>query len=314
MKLHWIFFLSLILRFFGSCTVNPVESKNPTHICIASDFLSPKDTVLFESFEQQNKIKVFIFSMHADSIQSYLKSNVYNSKFDVVILKSAFDVHQLSELNLLQPFIGEDKFFHLDSKFIAKDWIVLSIDPYVIVDDIQHKTFEYSNLTYNKKWRKQLDNRDMTVFKTAILEQYGRKNIQRSSSWLQKLDEQSIINRDSTMHIASYSLTKLSKIDRSKQNFIYPNQQIKTGVFYDGISAGIVRHNSKYISAKQFLDFLVIPYNNQVISNKWNTLPIENPLSHSSFAYQNNYPILYRSSPIKLSKQLRNLKRIEYKK
>lgn len=309
MKNRWILFTGLISLILTACNTTALESGKPNSLCIASDFLTPADTVFFKGFQKKKGIKIYIRPLSADSIISHFKAYGYNSQFDMVLLQSTIHLHQLSENQLLHPITESEILKH--EKFIApkNDWMVLGLDPYVITDTVPHRSFQYNDLTYGKKWKNELNDDEMAMFQAAVLFQFGRKNIQKSFSWLEKINQQTATGKDSVA-VASYALSRLSKIHSEKQLFIYPNQTSNHGVFYDGVGVGIIRHSSKYVAATSFIDYYTNIVFNQKLCNNLHILPLTNPNGMSKFSYQNDYPMLFRCTPRLAVGQIRNVERI----
>lgn len=302
-----IFFFTL-LSFWG-CNAPVVTSKKSKQLYIASDFLYSEDSVFFANFKKKEEIKVVILPMSADSIISHYRQFRYNSKFDMVLIKSTYSMDLLSKANVLHPI--PEKYIGDETGFVSpdSDWIILGIDPYVVGGQDFGRGFQYNELTYGKKWKKELNQEEMASFQASVLFQFGRKNLSKSLNWLEKIEYQSMDKSD-TLEVAPYFLSRLSKVKGTDNTYVYPNQTRKFGAFYDGIGAGVVRHSSKYTEALFFIEYYSNIVHNQKLCNKLNVLPVQNPKGLSSFPYQNEYPLLFRCTPEKAVPLFRDLKRI----
>ncbi|MCO5260306.1 MAG: hypothetical protein M9916_09200 [Crocinitomicaceae bacterium] len=301
-----IIFVVLLLN---SCNTPSVESSKPKVVYIASDFLATKDSVLFKDFSKKEQIKVVILAMSADSIIQHYTTYKYNSKFDIVLLKTTFGMYNVSQIGALHPIPETHRW--QDNNFVSptNDWITLGIDPYIVTGLKEKKAFQYNDLTWGLKWKNNLSNDEMAAFRTSVMLQFGRKNFNKSLKWLKNVEHQTANEKDTL--IASFELTRLSKLTAKQLDYVYPSQIVRLGAFYDGVNVGIVRHSSKFTTALNFLSFYTKSQNNQKICKRLNLLPVTHPHNVSPFAYQNNYPILFRCSPRKSVPMLRNLKKIE---
>lgn len=299
------FFLALF-----SCNTKNVPSTTPKKLVLASDFLSRKDSILFNGFKNKSGIQIIIVPMTVDSILKHQEQYSFNSKIDMVMLKSLFGTHQLAEKNYLHPFESYEEIQSKEFRSVNNDWVAIGLDPYVVTGVQENQTFQYNELTYGEKWTKQLNQNEMAAFQAAVLYQFGRHNRKKSLNWLEKLESQSTSKKDSTSQSTHY-LTKLSEALQSKKRFCYPNQSKKFGVFYDAITFGIIKHGSKAIFAKQFGTYYLNLVHNQVLCNQLNVLPTIDPNGNSTFSYQNNYPILFRCTPSATVLQFRDLQRLQ---
>lgn len=247
--------------------------------------------------------------MSTDSIISHYSHFQYNSKFDMVLMNSTYSLDMLSKNEVLHTI--PEAFLWKNRSFVSPDldWIILGIDPYVVGGVNSKKNFQYNELTYGKKWKRDLNEEEIASFQAAVLFQFGRKNLNKSLSWLEKIENQTINAKD-TIEAAPYFLSRLSKVKAAGQPFVYPNQTKKFGVFYDGIGMGIIRHSSKYGVALLLIEYYSNLVFNQELCNKLNVLPVQNPNRLSLYSYQNDYPVLFRCTPQKTVPLFRDLNRI----
>lgn len=301
--------ITLFLLSLHGCNTPVVESKKPKRLYIASDFLTPADTILFKDFKKQERIKIVILPMSVDSVVAHYNEKKYNSTFDLVLMKSTYALDFLSKNNVLHPI--EETYTWENKGFVApqSDWMILGLDPYVITGTEKNRGFQYNELTYGKKWKNELNEEEMTAFQASVLFQFGRKNMNKSLAWLEKIESQTVTTGD-TVQVAPYVMSRLSKVKKEERIFVYPNQSIKFGVLYDGVGVGIIRQASKYTAALSFIKYYSNLVYNQKLCNRLHLLPVQNPNGMSSFSYQNEYPILFRCTPRDMVMQFRDLKRI----
>ena len=250
--------------------------------------------------------------MSTDSIVNHYEVFGYNSKFDLVLMKSVYSLDILSKNQILQPIIDSNNINDKGLVSPKNDWIALGLDPYVVTGLKEQRGFQYNELTFGDKWKNELTESDFALFQSSVMFQFGRKNIKKSLGWLQKIDNQTLTIEDTTT-VVPYQLTKLSLIKRNDKTFVYPSQSQKFGAFYDAIGVGIVRHSSKYTVASKFIDFHQKLAHNQNLCNNFHVLPLQNPKNLSVYTYQNNYPFLFRCSPRKAVTNFRDLHKVRHR-
>lgn len=307
---------SVLILSLTDCNTPTVSSKKPQKLCIASDFLTPEDTILFSGFRKKEQIKIVILPMSADSVVKHFRQLGYNSKFDLVLMKSVCALDKLSQNEVLHTI---DKSYQWEEKgFVSStsDWMILGINPYVIAGLDVQRGFQYNELTYGPKWRNEVaEDEEFAAFQAAVMFQFGRKNLQKSLSWLRKIDDQTLKAKNGTdsLNVAPYYLTSLSKVRNEGKAYVYPSQSHKFGAFYDGVGVGVTRHSSRYTSALSFIGHYSNLVYNQRLCNRLNILPVQDPKGLSKYSYQNEYPMLFRCTPIDAAVHFRDLAKIRYR-
>ena len=127
-----IYFLFLLLLLFSGCRLEDADSKNTTELIIASDFLKPKDTVLFQTFSEVNHIHVKIKFLPTDSIKNSLHKDGFNSNFDLIFVKSLQSVKDLKSITFhhLSKNTIKESLFNFRA-FQNNSWFAIGTDPYV---------------------------------------------------------------------------------------------------------------------------------------------------------------------------------------
>lgn len=299
----------LVLLLSYGCNSSILKSTKPKRIYIASNFLTRSDSTLFNDFSRKENIKVVILPMTVDSIKAHYKQYQYNSKFDLVLLKTTQGIDDLSKKKVLHPIVPSHQWENKNFVSPNSDWVTIGLDPYIVAGLKEIRAFQYNELTYGLKWNKTLEEDEMASFESSVMFQFGRNHLNKSVHWLKKLNSQNTSPTDTSEH-ASFYLTRLSKVKEGKTNYVYPNQILKYGAFYDGIALGIVRHSSKYTAALSFIELYSSALYNQKLCGRLHLLPVIDPIGTSPYAYQNKYPILFRCSPQKAVSNFRDLKRI----
>lgn len=308
-SIKFIILIILILS-FSNCTIPEVKEINKGFVVIASDFLYPKDTLLFENFKKLNGIKIIIKHMDADSIQSHYKKYRYNAKIDGVLLYSSYEMNELSKANILQKLPSSYSEIPISFRAPKNDWIAIGLDPYVLdFGDSSAQKASYNELTYGAKWKPVLSKEASAAFYASVIHQFGRKNLHKSKKWLQAMYNHSVALISDSLQTSTMTLNRFSKVMADKHDFTMPNQQ-KGGAFYDCIGIGILNQSAKYILVNQLIEYVLKPHNNQIILGKISFYPILNPDNHADYPFQNDYPRLFKCSPNKAVREYRDMERI----
>lgn len=310
MKSSHFFFIAFLLQLVIGCQIETAAPPKKMTLRIASTFLEAKDSVLFKSFAKSEKIAIQIVPISLDSIRKDLQNDPYNNGFDLVLLNSSFELHALSKRNLLQEIPELFKDYNPQYKSSKNDWITIGLDPYILSAGDSNEVIQtYNDLIYGNQWKQHLDFNDRTAFYASILRQFGKGNRSKAINWIQKMQEKTDDTMRDSVSFSTYYLDKHSNTKNSKHEFVIPHQS-KSGAFYDIIGIGIPKQSTAYGTILNLLEFYHHPTHNQRLNAKLNTFPIENPDKMSEFEYQNDYPILFRCSPLQATQQYNELLKI----
>lgn len=302
--------LIILILSLSNCTIPEVKEIDKGFVVIASDFLHPKDTLLFENFKKLKGIKVIIKHMDADSIQAHYKKYRYNSKIDGVLMYSSYEMNELSKANALQILPPTYSEIHVSFRAPKNDWMAIGLDPYVLdFGDSSAQKASYNELTYGTKWKPVLSKEASAAFYASVIHQFGRKNLHKSKKWLQAMYDHSNSSISDSLQTSNMTLNRFSKARPEKHNFTMPNQQ-KGGAFYDCIGIGIISQSDKYVLVDQLIEYVLKPHNNQILLGKISFYPILNPDNHADYKYQNEYPRMFKCSPNKAVREYRTMERI----
>lgn len=310
-----VFFLLFALFSINSCVIETARPEKYQSVTILSDCLHHNDKKLFKSFYKTNHIKVKIKYMETDSIFDYLKQTNFNSKADLLILRSSYDAYRASKKNLYNKSYSS---FNLDDRFYSQNqyWYGIGLDPYVIVskkdvDSIPEKYADLITKKFKKQWTTNLDSPTKSIpFLAPFLKNYKRKKIKKK--FLQ-FDQNSIYmgNKLNDYLGAKYFFTNYSFFineiqenkkynDKYKANFI---NQIEDGSYYNLITTGIIKQASNFHNAQLFIEYILQNKTNERLNNHWKTIPISVHRSIHPFDYQNT-EFIPTKKPI--SKQIKN--------
>ena len=308
----WVVLIGLLLYgvFLTQCTVPEAKDESVATLVLASDFLTANDTLIFRDFEKEHQLRVRIRHMSTDSIISHFRAYGYNSSFDGVLLYSTYNLHRLSKaevLHVLPEFVREQPAAIRAPK---NDWLVVGFDPYVLEQADSGAVIQtYNELTYGSKWTSVLNHEERAAFEASVLHQFGRSGRYKSFTWLSSMYTQMNGSTSDSVTHADFTLNRFSKMQDTKHRFTIPNQ-VRGGVFYDGIGIGAIRHSAHYSTVCDLIAFYLNPHYNQKLNGRLHLFPIASPNNHSDFDYQNDYPILFRCSPNQCVRHYRDLERM----
>jgi hypothetical protein len=297
----------------ASCSIDEATAPEKGCLIIASDFLETKDSSLFKNFSELKKIKITIKHLTTDSILSHFKKFNYTTKFDAVLLKSSYSLHQLSNAGVLHELPQK---VHIETKIDLKNvssknnWLAIGYDPYVLdFGDSLAVSMNYSELIKTKKWNPVLEKNEVIPFYSSLIEFYGRKKRNKAFEFISEMDVYRKWSKKDSLKLALYTLNKFSISHKTINQYSFPNQN-GSGVFYDCIGFGIISHSSHFIECTTLINYLVRQQNNQAFTGNISVFPLINPNGRADYSYQNNYPKLANCPPREVAKQFRNVHRI----
>ncbi len=120
----------LVLCLMG-CAIEEAKPSEKQQLVIASDYLSPSDTVLFSDFIKKSGIQIRILTLSPEKIKSHIERFKNNAQFDLVMLGKLSSVLTLENVkfhNLSNAYLS--KYANSLKIFHNRQWIVSSLDPY----------------------------------------------------------------------------------------------------------------------------------------------------------------------------------------
>jgi len=183
---------SLLLITLFSCGLETAQPKKKQVIVIASDFLNKNDLLLFRTFEEKNGISIQLKSLSADSIYKHLKRYGYGSQVDLVCVRSALDLCDLTSDNLLHKITWQGNAIQISEKYQGPEmtWIGIAVDPYIIVQrkDSTQAILNYADLLKKPFWATNLKNENqLTAFYTAVAHR-GKQQADQTQSFIERLN------------------------------------------------------------------------------------------------------------------------------
>lgn len=295
MKSIGVFIVLIFLGVLTSCSIESAKPKAKRELIIASDYLTPKDTVLFSKFIQSNKVELSISNMTTDKIIGHIRNMESNSGIDLIMVKSLYDVSRLDKRELLQNInFGEEIPMEAQAYSSWKyNYIGIGIDPYIIAFnlDANNNTKMYNDLT-NHMYINGIDEEHFPPLLAPVLKKLNKA---KGNKWIKDYLENSVNlprKTDSLRNDTTYRdlpmITTLSFFKEKKdsmfvlknRSYLLPNER-STGTFYNVRSIAFVDQAQNYTIAKEFLQFYLEDENNIELNKKLNTYSFYS--NHSNF-------------------------------
>lgn len=333
-SLYKQFFIIPFVSFIvSSCLVDTAEMPKKQSVTIYSDCLSKEDISLFHRFRNKEHIRVKIIHLPADSILKIVQSEGYNTRADVIILKSLYDTQRIHKAKILNPIKSWKLDELVNKKFKSKDntWFGIGVNPYVFVaeNDTVSTISEIGELLHKKnrdEWSTNLEtSTDLVPLLAPVLQKKKRSEaiewymdfMENDHAESEEYDKNGIAIMTTNMLVTSYTtyveMTKRNDSTDFHLHLSFPNQS-KKGAFYNLICAGIVKQARNYENAKLLIEYLSTIHMNEKINNRWNTFPISLQSRTHPYAYQNTTFKIYKGFNSNIIVNYPNLNRIIKKK
>ena len=257
--------------------------------------------------------------MESDSIIQRLKREGFNTTADIIILKSLYDTQKANRFDLYQPLQSPviNQFINKRYKSPRNTWFGIGINPYVFIS--KHDTLtsisEFGELLHAKnkhKWSTTLTKaRDLVPMLGPILQKKKRRDaVEWYSNFMENESPVKVTydkNRIPKMHtevlLTDYVTYSIMSNRNDSSDFhlkmVYSNQKSK-GVFFNMVTAGIVRQARNYENAKLLMEYMASDKMNEKLNNRWYTYPISLHDFTHPFAYQNAPFRIFKGSSSKI--------------
>lgn len=328
-----LFLILIVSLVFASCLVDTAEIPKNQQVTIYTDCLTKDDVSLFRSFRKKEDVRVKIVHLPADSILQIIQKEGYNTKADVIILRSLYDIQRVDKANILEGLKSWKLDELVSGKFKAKDntWFGIGVDPYVFVakNDTISTLSEFGELLHKNqynKWSTNLEtSADLVPMLAPILQKKKRSDaiewymdfLENDYVQVKEHDKEGIPILTTDVLVTNYtSYTAMSKRNDSTDfhmHLTFPNQS-KKGTFYNLICAGVVKQARNYENARLLVEYLAASHMNEKINNRWNTFPISLQTRTHIYAYQNTTFKIYKGSNARILVNYPNVNRIVKKK
>lgn len=332
MLFKYLFIISFVSLVFTSC-IDTAKIPKDQIVTVYTDCLNKDDVPLFRRFRKKEHIRVKIIHLPVDSILQIIQKEGYNTKADVVILKSLYDMQRVTKVDILQRLRSWKLDELVDKKFKSKNntWFGIGVDPYVFVakNDTISTIAEFGELLHKKnynKWSTNLEtSTDLVPMLAPILQKKKRSDaIEWYMDFLENdyvqakendKDGVSLITTDVlvTNYTSYAAMSKRNDSTDFHMHLTFPNQN-KKGTFYNLICAGVVKQARNYENARLLLEYLSTSYMNEKLNDRWNTFPISLQTRTHVYAYQNTSFKIYKGSNARILVNYPNIHRIIKKK
>lgn len=286
----WLFIIIGVLSFY-SCKTEYAKAPTVPELNIASDILTSRDSLLFQSFENQHHCKVIITHLPLGYIMDKISASPFNHGFDLIISKSASRLGQLNYKSLLQE-VEKDKIQCSDYFISTKyNFVTVGFNPFVLST---HKDSTINIRTYNElksnHYQNKLSFEENIVMLSGV---YSKLRKNDTYTWVIQSNQ---MQSDSAQYV---KLSTYSIVDLENSKVIYPNQ-FGSGSFYDILAISMPIQPEDYQLSTEFI--------NEITSSKMNS-KICNDLQYLPLSDFNQYR-LYKKKPDDLIQYYGVIKRI----
>ena len=119
--IHWrfILFICLSVLQLNSCSIEEARNKKNRKLVVLSDYLEPQDSIIFKSFKRQQDIDIEIIHLSTDKMIGLTRNKKYTADADIIMVKSMYDVHRLSQQSILQQIVFTDELSDKQRKYFS---------------------------------------------------------------------------------------------------------------------------------------------------------------------------------------------------
>ena len=323
-----LIYLFLILN-LSSCVLEKVKIAPKQKVIIYSDCLNESQIDLFKQFTKKEHVKVVIINLPTDTIIKRIADQKFNTKADVILLKSLVGTNLAAKKKLFQSWKSwkMDELVQKNYKSKNNTWFAIGVDPYVFIakNDTLATMHTIGDLLYPiniDKWSSNLETTsDLTPLIAPILKKktkMGAKDwfsdfIRNQHSQNIESDENGIPIMTTNVLLTNYtSYIKMSERNDSSDlqlQLIFTNQN-KRGAFFNAHCIGIVKQARNFNNAKLLVEYITSAETNEKLNNYWKTFPISLHTRIHPFAYQNTYYKIASISSERMMLKYSNLENI----
>ena len=249
-------FLGLVLV---SCKIEEAKPEISKKLVLASDFLEPKDTLLFKHFLRKHKIHLKILNLSAGKIAQKLKKEGYNSTIDLVFVNSLHSVKVLYK----------NKFQKLNANFLKEKaptlkvfknatWLVAGLDPFVFsyILDSTNAAKTYSDLSKNFTWAS-----PQSIDEFSVLLAHRGSLSKKDSKWKKGFIQNNVpfnsendsVKNTQFLVIKHSFFIKNKSLSQNKKRVLFFPKEKNPGCYADRWCFAVVDQAKNYESAETFL-------------------------------------------------------------
>lgn len=295
--MHRTYLFLLINFMLISCNTETAKIPVNRTLVIASDILSPKDSLLFSKFENSNKCKVEIRHLRMDSVINLISNSPYNHGVDIIFPKSAFYLGQMEYRNINESI--NNVHFNLNPSLVSKkyNYITIGYSPFVFANfkDSTINLSTYSELRFHK-YNNKLSHTEKTVFYSGLYDRLGKVETYK---WIES------IHKHDTSALNISQIRSFSSTDAEKYDIFIPNQRV-SGAFYDIASMEIAKQTDDYQLSQDFIEYCIQPGMNKQLCDSLNLISIEGTNEYRLFTQSPEQLIQYYGIIQRMLKNLDN--------
>jgi iron(III) transport system substrate-binding protein len=280
-----IFLSFLLIGFLSACSSPDLENNTPKKIVVYTDHLGSNDSLIFNDFYKNTKIKVYVRVHSSEEILKIISEEKYDSYADLIILHGANKLISAANQNLFRSFTDDETKSNITKNYLSahKKWIALSKTPLVIAYDkriLKEDTLSnYSDLLF-PSWKNKIalqghGNSTLAVLESSLSQMEAKilhdfkTKLTRQSTLKREGDDLTQIKRIQSGQ-AALAVVELSSMEKrwlekdtlAKQlknqvGVIFPSQT-KKGSFYNITGAGIYRYARNPGNAQKLLEYLTL--------------------------------------------------------
>ncbi|MCE3297014.1 MAG: Fe(3+) transporter substrate-binding protein [Crocinitomicaceae bacterium] len=275
----WIFLWVLV----HACTVNDAREPRKQYVHVFTDHLSHQDSLLFKKFFREEKIKVHVHHVQADSLLELVKNGKYNSDVDLILLGDYAKIYQFSSRNLFLHVKSEVLEKNIDPVYrsrhgkwfaLSKSALVLAYNKKVLTKDTISGYYDLIHpkwagkiafqqpasptlVAFNRNIRLLMKS-DADTFLYRFYRQRNAPYVENDFRLLEKIKRQEAqLALVKLSAVAEYQLPGGKHFDRSRLDVsvIFPNQR-KRGCYFTITGGGVYRYAKNPMQAQKLLEFL----------------------------------------------------------
>ena len=287
--------LTFFLLFCGiinsACTVETAKTSGQNELIILSDYLEQKDTLLFSKFAQNQNASIKIINIETDNIVGLIRNNGFNTKGDLVMVRSLYDINRLNQRDILHNIDFSEEFssHQHDQSNWPRNFMAYGYDPFVFANSKYALLNTYADLK-RVSFVSNISERNLPVVLSPVIKKFSKI---QANKWIKQfvsnrisVDSLETIRQDSIRLrlpiITTYSdfvSNKDSTLDYSNRRLKMSNNSSK-GTFYNLRTIGIIKNAQNYSVAKKFSSYYLQKKNNIALNKKLSTISIYNPDAH----------------------------------
>lgn len=285
-----------------SCEIESAKPSKRKYLVIASDYLTPSDTVIFQNFSKQKNIKVKILNMSPGKIIGEFRNKNYNTGIDLIMLKSMTDVLDFHKKDILHPLKKGVHFNENQSAYSSEkyNYIGFGYDPFIVAlpKSGSRSIRMYNDLTRHK-FSTDLSNKEMIPMLAPILEKMKKAD---ANKWVKKFvmsSKRDTIYSDSIIQsLPILTFYSSFKSQNNKEQFkdrvcIFPNTK-STGTFYNLRTFAIAIQAENFEHALTLIDYFSESNANNYINKKLSTVSItSNEVGFRKYYYKTENMVSY---------------------